>query len=44
MTKLKRYIPLFIAALAVGLVLSGCGDQDSQASKYAQQAAKQEKK
>lgn len=43
MTKLKRYIPLFIAGLAITLVASGCGSQDSQANKYAQQAAKQEK-
>ena len=43
MTKLKRSIPLFIAALAITLVASGCGNQDSQANKYAQQAAKQEK-
>ncbi len=43
MTKLKRYIPLFIAALTVSLVVSGCGNQDSQANNYAKQAAKQEK-
>ena len=43
MTKLKRYIPLFIAALAVSLVASGCGNEDSQANKYAKIAAKQEK-
>ena len=43
MTKLKRYIPIVLAALAVGLLVSGCGGDDSQASKYAKIAAGQEK-
>lgn len=43
MTKLKRLIPLLVAALAISLVASGCGNNDSQASKYAQTAADQEK-
>jgi peptidylprolyl isomerase len=43
MTKLKRYIPLFLAALAISVIVSGCGNDDSQANKYAQIAAKQEK-
>ena len=43
MTKLKRYIPLFLAALAISVIVSGCGNDDSQANKYAEIAAKQEK-
>ena len=43
MTKLKRYIPLFLAALAISVIVSGCGNDDSQANKYAKIAAKQEK-
>ena len=43
MTTIKRFIPLLLAAAALALVVSGCGNEDSQASKYAEKAAKQEK-
>ena len=39
----KRFIPLVLAAAAISLIASGCGSQDSQANKYADIAAKQDK-
>ena len=43
MTKLTRYFPLLIVALAISVFASGCGNEDSQANTYAQKAADQEK-